>query len=134
MRRSTMTMVDSVVWVDFFHQRLTDDVERLKVLAKAGEVTTGDIILHEVMRGFDDDGRRARVARAFDSLECHAMLGCERALRSADRYRNLRRRGVTVRKPNDAIIASFCIDEGIPLLTSDRDFRGYVGMGLELVT
>lgn len=128
-----MTMVDSSVWVDFFHKRLTDDVKRLKVLAKAGEVTTGDLILHEVMRGFDDDARRERVARVMDTLDCHEMLGRERALRSADRYRSLRRRGVTVRKPNDANIASYCIDAGIPLLTSDRDFGGYVDMGLDLV-
>ena len=34
----------------------------------------------------------------------------------------LRRDGVTVRKTIDVVIGSFCIDEGIPLLFSDRDF------------
>jgi len=34
----------------------------------------------------------------------------------------LRKSGVTVRKAIDVIIGSFRIDEGLPLLFSDRDF------------
>lgn len=129
-----MVMVDSSVWVDFFHKRPTPAVERLKELATAGNVTTGDYVLHEVLRGFDDDRLRARVLRVLDTLTCHDMLGAERALLAANRYRELRRRGITVRKANDSIIASYCIEANLPLLTSDWDFAAYAKyMGLQLV-
>ena len=36
---------------------------------------------------------------------------------------SFRKAGITVRKTVDVIIGSFCIDEGLPLLFSDRDFR-----------
>lgn len=33
---------------------------------------------------------------------------------------------MTVRKTTDAIIATFCIEQGLPLLYSDRDFDPFV--------
>jgi len=56
------------------------------------------------------------------SLPYFDLLGHERAHRAAERYRELRKAGITVRKTIDIIIGSFCIDEGLPLLFSDRDF------------
>ena len=45
------------------------------------------------------------------------------AVRSARNYRELRRRGIAVRKTIDVIIATFCIEHGHTLLLSDRDFE-----------
>jgi predicted nucleic acid-binding protein len=44
------------------------------------------------------------------------------ALEAADRYRALRRRGVTVRKTIDLMIGTYCIVRDCVLLHSDRDF------------
>ena len=44
------------------------------------------------------------------------------ALKSADNYRTLRKQGITIRKTADVIIASFCIENNLPLLFSDKDF------------
>jgi predicted nucleic acid-binding protein len=54
------------------------------------------------------------------------MLGKEMALKSAENFRALRKRGITVRKTADVIIASFCIERKLPLLFSDKDFRPFV--------
>jgi len=43
-------------------------------------------------------------------------------LRAAELYRSLRRRGVTIRKPVDCMIASVAIEHDIALLHNDRDF------------
>ncbi|WP_223248646.1 PIN domain-containing protein [Thalassolituus oleivorans] len=48
------------------------------------------------------------------------------ALKSADNFRALRKKGVTVRKTADVIIASFCIERKLPLLFSDKDFKPFV--------
>lgn len=48
------------------------------------------------------------------------------ALAAADNYRQLRARGITVRKTIDNLIATRCILDGIELLYSDRDFDPFV--------
>ena len=54
------------------------------------------------------------------------------AWKAAENYRELRRRGITVRKTIDGIIATACIEANLPLLFSDRDFLPYVEhLGLE---
>jgi len=50
------------------------------------------------------------------------MLGREVALQVARNYRHLRKRGVTVRKTIDVMIATFCLQNDHRLLHSDRDF------------
>jgi predicted nucleic acid-binding protein len=54
------------------------------------------------------------------------MLGASNAIRSAEHYRLLRKRGITIRKTADVIIATFCIVENHSLLFSDRDFSPFV--------
>jgi predicted nucleic acid-binding protein len=46
----------------------------------------------------------------------------EIALKSAENYRLLRRRGITVRKTVGCLIATFVIENGFSLLYSARDF------------
>ncbi|MBD2624906.1 twitching motility protein PilT [Anabaena variabilis FACHB-164] len=54
------------------------------------------------------------------------MLGVDLALKSVDNYRFLRKRGITIRKTADVIIATFCIEIQNPLLFSDKDFLPFV--------
>ncbi len=42
--------------------------------------------------------------------------------RAADIYRSLRRKGITIRKPIDCMIAAVAIENGLLLLHNDRDF------------
>jgi len=50
------------------------------------------------------------------------MLTPELALRGADNYRKLRKKGITIRKAADVIIATFCLENKFPLLYTDKDF------------
>jgi predicted nucleic acid-binding protein len=53
---------------------------------------------------------------------------------SAENYRLLRRRGITVRKTIDCLIATFVIERGFSLLHSDRDFDAFEDhLGLHVV-
>jgi predicted nucleic acid-binding protein len=60
------------------------------------------------------------------ALHQFEMLGLDMALLAAENYRKLRKRGLTIRKTADVIIATFCIENAIPLLFSDRDFLPFV--------
>ena len=94
----------------------------------------GDIVLTEVLQGFRHD-RHFRAARsALSAFEVRPVLGKHIAVRSAENFRALRRRGITVRKTIDTIIATYCIENDLRLLHSDRDFEPFARhLGLQLV-
>jgi hypothetical protein len=53
------------------------------------------------------------------------MLDTKIALKSAANFRALRKKGLTVRKTVDSIIATYCIENRLPLLHSDKDFQPF---------
>ena len=62
------------------------------------------------------------------------MLNLELAQQSAENYRALRKKGVTVRKTIDCLIATFCISEDHNLLHRDTDYDGFEKyLGLKVI-
>jgi len=118
-------LVDSSVWVDYFNGISSRETDLLDGLLGSEVLLTGDIILAEVLRGFDAQRDYRRAKRLLGALAYEDMLGREVAERSVAYYRTLRRRGVTVRKTIDVFIASFCITRGHALLHRDRDFEPF---------
>jgi predicted nucleic acid-binding protein len=120
-----MFVVDSSVWIDFFNGKFNQETEILDDALGSELVALGDIMLAEVLQGFrsDRDYRKARALLL--SLDVANMLNTSIALRSAENYRSLRKKGATVRKTTDCIIATWCIENSIPLLYSDRDFQPF---------
>jgi predicted nucleic acid-binding protein len=121
-----MIVVDSGVWIDYFNGRATPPTEKLDSLLGVELVGIGDIILTEVLQGFRSDTDYQTAHKLLTDLPALEMLGHERALRSTDNFRLLRKRGITIRKTIDVMIATFCIDEGHALLFSDADFLPFV--------
>ena len=127
-----MIVVDSSVWIDFFNGVSTPEVERLDGLLGVMPLAIGDLILVEVLQGFRSERDVATARQLFRSLALLPMLGGSNAWKAAENYRKLRRKGITVRKTIDGIIATACIEANLPLLFSDRDFAPYVEhLGLE---
>ncbi|MEM8493454.1 MAG: PIN domain nuclease [Pseudomonadota bacterium] len=121
-----MILVDSSVWIDYFSGTDTPQTDKLEEILGLKPVAIGDLILTEVLQGFRH-GKDYKTARTlFDEISTFEMLGVERAIKSADNFRALRKKGITVRKTVDVIIATFCIEHKIPLLFSDMDFNPFV--------
>ncbi|EIF41851.1 PilT protein-like protein [gamma proteobacterium BDW918] len=121
-----MIIVDSSVWIDYFSGADTPQAERLDSVLGLKPVAIGDLILTEVLQGFrhDKDYRAAR--KVFENITIFDMLGTQMAIKSAENFRALRKKGITVSKTADVIIATFCIEQKLPLLFSDKDFRPFV--------
>ncbi|HIL92020.1 MAG TPA: twitching motility protein PilT [Cycloclasticus sp.] len=47
-------------------------------------------------------------------------------MKSANNFRTLRKKGITIRKIADVIIATYCIENKMPLLFTDKDFLPFV--------
>ena len=119
-----MIVVDTSVWVDFFRDNGTWQVEHLTRLITDDEpVAFTDIVLTEILQGLPDDRQVRRVERrllAFDVLRLEALDDFRRA---ASLYRQARSRGITIRRTLDCLIASVCVRDGAPLLHADTDFE-----------
>ncbi len=117
-----MILVDSSVWIDYFRGVATPQVDKLDALLGSEPVAIGDLILTEVLQGFTADRDFDRALRMLRPLALIEIGGRDLALQAARNFRTLRTHGVTVRKTIDTLIATRCIESGLTLLYSDRDF------------
>ena len=121
-----MIMVDSSVWIDYFNGNECSEVKFLDAILGVKPVVIGDNILTEVLQGFRGDKEYVTAKQLLSALPLFQLSNKTLALKSAENYRTLRKRGITVRKTIDTIIATYCIEQQMPLLFTDRDFLPFV--------
>lgn len=121
-----MILVDSSVWIDYFSGNGSPETDFLDGMLGVSAVAIGDLILTEVLQGFRHDKDYKTARRLLSELTIFELLGTKMAVKSANNFRELRKKGITIRKTADVIIASFCIEHNLPLLFSDKDFKPFV--------
>ena len=94
------------------------------------EVIIGDLILAELLQGVRDKKDLLRVEITLEAFRVVPLVGEDIARQSAINYRRLRGDGITIRKTIDCLIATWCIQNTVPLIHADRDFRPFVSLGL----
>jgi len=117
-----MVLVDTTVWIDFFADRDEPHVATLQELIENEEdIFLCGVILAEVLQGIQSDTEFFKTKEYLGDL---IFLPMRQAtfLRAAEVYRSLRKKGITIRKPVDCMIASVAIEYDIQLLHNDRDF------------
>lgn len=117
-----MVLVDTTVWVDYFN-----DVETIQTTWLDDHLTQQrlgivDLIACEILQGLSTEEEAAEVLGELKQFEIFETGGLELATAAARNYRVLRRKGVTVRKTIDCLIATFCIRGRHALLHCDSDF------------
>ena len=117
-----MILVDSSVWIDYFNGKTTANTDWLDLALGKEPIIMGDLILIEVLQGFQSDADFKTARKMLLSFPFWEMVGEELAIKSALNYRLLRKYGVTVRKTIDIMIGTFCIHHRFSLLHDDRDF------------
>ena len=129
-----MVLADSSVWIDYFNGIANWQTDRLDSLFETEPVAVADLIFTEVLQGFDRDSDFREAQSFFAGLPFYELGGYDVCLQAAKNYRTLRRKGITVRKTIDVIIATGCIEWRFHLLHNDRDFDAMEGsIGLKVV-
>ncbi len=129
-----MILVDTSVWIDYFNGIDSLETDTLDKALGNETVAIGDLILIEILQGFRTDKQYNMAKELLEPLQKFEMLGLDIAVKTADNYRKLRKKGMTIRKTADVIIATYCIENNIPLLFTDRDFIPFVKhLGLQPV-
>ena len=127
-----MILVDSSVWIDFFRGASTPQVDALDRLLGDEFVAIGDLMMTEVLQGFSSDRDFHKAHKLLGALDLVEIGGRDVMIEAARNFRELRGKGLTIRKTIDTLIATRCIVSGYRLLYSDRDFDPCVQhLGLE---
>ena len=122
------------MWIDYFKGTVTTQTQILDALLGNEPLAIGDLILTEVLQGFDDDRDFNQAKKMLTSLIVIELGGQEIAIQAAKNFRTLRNLGVTVRKTINTVIATRCIESGYDLLHNDRDFDPFAKhLGLRAV-
>jgi len=117
-------LVDTSVWIDFFNGKVNPETNFLTALLEEdSEIFTCPLIIQEILQGIKSDKEHDILKEKLFSLNILSIDPIEAALGASDLYRELRKKGITIRKTNDIQIAFYCIYYNIPVLHKDRDFR-----------
>jgi predicted nucleic acid-binding protein len=126
-----MIVADTSVWIDYFNGIEGNHVEILDYELVHERVIIGDLIIVELLQGFRDENQYGIAKQIIEQLKYYDLGGIEIAYKTAQNYRKLRKKGITVRKTIDMIIGTFCIENGFELIHNDRDFdplEKYLGL------
>jgi len=120
------TVVDSSIWVDFFNKKSTPVIEHIKSTLINASLKSPFIILpvimQEVLQGIEENKLYTIVKENLFGFDIVEYENYEAAILAADLYRFLRKRGVTIRKSSDCLIAAICIKYNFNLFHNDNDF------------
>jgi len=116
-------LVDTSVWVNFFKDIETGSMRYLSNNFTNIIIATCPTIVQEILQGVTSDADEQIVKLYFDNLTRLIENPYTLAIQAAELYRKLRKKGITIRKPNDCLIAVYAIQNNIKLLHDDRDFQ-----------
>jgi predicted nucleic acid-binding protein len=116
-------LADTSVWINFLKGMESEEVAILTEYIREGDtVHLCPGIIQEILQGITDDQQFNEIREyllAFDILNDD---GVEMAIGAANLYRSLRKKGITIRKSNDCLIARYAIKHNVTVLHQDRDF------------
>ena len=120
-----MIAVDTSVWIDWFADRSTPQVEYFAGVLEleSEDFALVDVTLTEVLQGLRHDKEVRRVERELSTFTILRLSHLADFRAAAGLYRAARRRGVTIRSTIDCLIAAVCIRQDVQLLHSDQDFN-----------
>ncbi|MDR1445415.1 MAG: PIN domain-containing protein [Treponema sp.] len=117
-------IVDTSVWIDFFNKKNVSPETMIlkKLIENNKQFYICPVIYQEVLQGIRDNNLFEKIKKI---LLKHNMVDVdimEATNKAIDIYRILRKKGITIRKSIDCLIASYAITGRMYLLHKDSDF------------
>ena len=109
-------------WVDFRKNVASALTNQLDEDLQDNLVCVCPVIIQEVLQGIREDADFEALKEDFKALRILQLEATEVAVAAARLYRALRKKGVTIRKPNDCLIAAYAIHFNVELCHNDVDF------------
>ena len=116
-------LFDTSIWIDYLSGQETSKVNLLdEYLLNTDVLQICPPIIQEILQGIRQDEQFSKIKKNLDRLLCLQIDAKEAAFGAAELYRNLRKKGITIRKPNDCLIAFYAISFDVELVHKDSDF------------
>ncbi|MCB9040239.1 MAG: PIN domain nuclease [Lewinellaceae bacterium] len=116
-------LVDTSVWIQFFNGVESPQAEYLRQSVQDDQpLFLCPTIIQEVLQGIRSDKDYENVKDSLLAFPVPNWNPMEAAIAAAQLYRGLRKKGITIRKSNDCLIAAFAQRFDMAILHSDRDF------------
>ena len=118
-----MILFDTSVWIDYLNARPTPKAQKLEAYFKNNfRVFTTPTIIQEVLQGISEQKRFDKVQQILINQNVLLMKSVEAGIKAAQLYSSLRQKGVTIRKPNDCLIAVYALNFDVEICHNDADF------------
>lgn len=120
-----MLLIDTSVWVDYLRGADTAASRELRTLlsGRLTEIATTEPVVMEILAGAKDDTALRQLEALTNGLVLLPVNAHRDYHDAAGLFRTARRRGRTVRKLVDCLIAAVAIRTGATLVHNDRDFE-----------
>ena len=116
-------LADTSVWINFFKGIESKEVTILtKYIENDNPIFLCPTIVQEVLQGINSDKQFREIKKYLLAFNILNDDGLEMAISAAILYRSLRKKGITIRKSNDCLIAQYAINHSLHVLHQDRDF------------
>jgi len=115
-------LVDTSVWINFFKGNETPVSLYLKAIIPTTLLATCPVVVQEVLQGAKTEHDFKRIKVFFENMIQLRGDQYELSIEAATLYRKLRNAGITIRKPNDCLIAAYAISNKLHILHEDKDF------------
>ena len=121
---SKQLLFDTSVWIGFLNRKDTPAVNLLeKAIQEDEQVFLTPTILQEILQGIRDDAKYEQIKETLSYFTVLQLPHVAAAVASAQLYRSLRKKGATIRKSNDCLIAHYAIAFKLTLVHVDSDFE-----------
>jgi len=116
-------LVDTSVWIDALNGNETWQTKLLNQLIDAdAPIVLCSVIIQEILQGIKEDKDFSATKDNLTGFELLIIDPLEAAYGAASLYRSVRKKGITIRKSNDCLIAFYSIFFNAVLLHNDEDF------------
>lgn len=116
-------LVDTSIWISFFNNSDSPISEKLASLIEEDLVVICPTIFQEILQGTKDQESFNLLNQRLSYLTQLKSDPYEAAVGAAEIYFRLRKKGITIRKSNDCLIAWFAMKFNVPIWHQDRDFN-----------
>ncbi|MEX2565105.1 MAG: PIN domain nuclease [Cyclobacteriaceae bacterium] len=116
-------LFDTSVWIDFLNKKNTPEANLLEhFIEEDMEVLLTPTVLQEILQGIRDDYKYLQVKEMLSYFTMLDLPPVQAAVGASDLYRSLRKKGATVRKSNDCLIAFYALEFSCSMVHDDTDF------------
>ncbi len=117
-----MVLVDTSVWADFLNGHASPEALALKgLIEEEVDIFCTGLILQEVLQGIREKRQRAIIRKDLEEF-VYIQPSLQTHIDSAELFFSCRKKGITVRKSIDCVIAMLAIEYDLEVLQKDRDF------------